>query len=94
MNEAVVQFVSPQQNGFVPGGVLPENSMLLKLIQAYIEDEDSDAYLVYLDMEKAFDRSPWEYHIEALEAIGFDEDFIKYIKLFYSHEHPRPDRSA
>jgi hypothetical protein len=36
MNKAVLQFVSPQQNGFVPGGFLPENIMLLKLIQAYI----------------------------------------------------------
>ena len=34
MNKAVLQFVSPQQNGFVPGGFLPENIMLLKLIQA------------------------------------------------------------
>ena len=84
MNEAVVQFVSPQQNGFVPGGFLPENIMLLKLIQAYIEEEDSDAYFIFLDMEKAFDRSSWEYLVEALEAIGFDKDFIGYVKLFYS----------
>ena len=58
MNEAVLQFVSPQQNGFVPGGFLPENIMLLKLIQAYVEAEDEDAYFVYLDMEKAFDTLP------------------------------------
>ena len=57
MNEAVVQLVSPQQNGFVPGGFLTENIMLLKLIQAYVEEEDSDAYFLFLDMEKAFDRS-------------------------------------
>ena len=62
--------------------------MLLKLIQAYVEEEDSDAYFVFLDMEKAFDRSSWEYLVEALEAIGFDEDFIGYVKLFYSHDNP------
>ena len=66
MNEAVLQFVSPQQNGFVPGGFLPENIMLLKLIQAYVEAEDEDAYFVYLDMEKAFDRCSWTYLHEAL----------------------------
>ena len=47
MNKAVLQFVSPQQNGFVPGGFLPENIMLLKLIQAHVEDEDEDAYFVF-----------------------------------------------
>ena len=31
--------------------------MLLKLIQAYVENEDKDAYfVVFLDMEKALDR--------------------------------------
>jgi hypothetical protein len=98
MNKAVLQIVSPQQNGFVPGGFLPENIMLLKLIQAYIEDEDSDAYFVFLDMEKAFDRCSWEYLHRALDAIGFNgsdpstgnaqKGFIDYIKLFYSHDNP------
>ena len=94
MNVAVLQFVSPQQNGFVPGGFLPENIMLLKLIQAYVEDEDSEAYFVFLDMEKAFDRSSWEYLQRALHAIGFDENFINYIKLFYSHDNPPTRRIA
>ena len=88
MNVAVMQFVSAQQTGFVPGGFLPENIMLLKLIQAYVEHEDSDAWFVFLDMEKAFDRCSWEYLHAALKAIGFGEGFIKYIKLFYSHDNP------
>jgi hypothetical protein len=83
-----MQFVSAQQTGFVPGGFLPENIMLLKLIQAYVEHEDSDAWFVFLDMEKAFDRCSWEYLHAALKAIGFGEGFIKYIKLFYSHDNP------
>ena len=74
MNVAVMQFVSPQQNGFVPGGFLPENIMLLKLIQAVIGGSDSDAWFVYLDMEKAFDRSSWVYLTEAMEALGFNSE--------------------
>ena len=57
MTNAVKQFVSREQNGFVPGGFLPENIMLLKLIQAYLEDKDEDGMMIFLDMEKAFDRS-------------------------------------
>ena len=88
MNEAVKQFVSPQQNGFVPGGFIAENTMLLKLIQAYAEDEDEEAFLVFLDMEKAFDRCSWDYLRKALVELGFDQNFISYINLFYSHTNP------
>ena len=34
INEAVRQFASPEQNGFTPDSFLPENIMLMKLIQA------------------------------------------------------------
>ena len=88
MNEAVLQFVSPQQNGFVPGGFIAENIMLLKLLQAHVENEDDDAMFIFLDMEKAFDRCSWEYLIEALEHIGFEKGFADYIRLFYSHDNP------
>ena len=43
MNAAVLEFVSDSQNGFVPGGFIAENTMLLNLIKAYIEDEDEEA---------------------------------------------------
>ena len=65
MNETVVQFVSRFQNGFVPDAFIAENIMLLKLVQAYIEDGDEDAFLVFLDMEKAFDRCSWDFLIKA-----------------------------
>ena len=71
MNEAVVQFVSDLQTGFVPDSFLPENTMLLQLLMDWVEEENEEAYLVFLDMEKAFDRCSWTFLIEGLEAIGF-----------------------
>ena len=88
MNEAVVQFASPGQTGFVPEALLAENIMLLKLIQAYVEDEDSDAYFLYLDMEKAFDRCSWDFLIRAMREIGFDDGFVNFITLAYSTNAP------
>eukprot|EP00966_Prymnesium_polylepis_P141897 3276741-Prymnesium_polylepis.2 len=46
MNEAVRQFGSPQQNGFTPDSFIPENIMLLKLLQSYVEEEQEDAYFI------------------------------------------------
>lgn len=87
MNKAVVQFVSKDQNGFFPGAFIAENLMRLK---DYIEDENQEALFIFLDMEKAFDRCSWEFLTEGLEKIGygFDETFVDYVKLAYSHDHP------
>ena len=84
MNEAVPQFVSDPQTGFVPDSFLPENTMLLNLIQAWAEDEEEELYFLFLDMEKAFDRCSWEFMFEAARVIGFDQHFIDMIKLAYS----------
>ena len=84
MATAVTQFVSDPQTGFVPDSFLPENIMLLKLIQDWADDENQELYLLFLDMEKAFDRCSWEFLLEALDAIGFDQNFISFVKLAYS----------
>ena len=62
MNETVVQLVSQFQNGFVPDAFIAEHIMLLKLVQACIEDGDEDVFFVDLlsDMEKAFYRCSWD----------------------------------
>ena len=88
MNEAVLQFVSSQQNGFVPGGFIAENIMLLKLVQAYVEEEHIEAFFLFLDMEKAFDRCSWDYLHGALEELGFGESLGRYVSLAYSADHP------
>ena len=59
MNLAVLQFVSPQQTGFVQHSFIAENLMLLKLLQTKIEEEDEEAIYLFLDMEKAYDRCSW-----------------------------------
>ena len=87
MNEAVVQFVSPSQNGFVPDSFIAENSMLLKLIQAYVEEEDTEAMFLFADMEKAFDRASWSFMRSALDTLGL-ASFAPYYDLAYSPLNP------
>ena len=88
MNKAILQFVSPQQTGFVPHSFIAENLMLLKLLQAKVDDCDEDAIYLFLDMEKAYDRCSWSYLRESLDRLGFGPDFIKYIQLFYNEANP------
>ena len=74
--------------------------MLLKLVQAYVEDEDESAMFLFADMEKAFDRASWEFMEHALDALGLGDDpnadpaadaapsFKDFFRLAYNHDTP------
>ena len=88
MNEAVLQFVSQDQNGFVPDAFIAENIIRLQLLQDLIESEDREAIFLFIDMEKAFDRCSWQFITEGLLALGFGQGFVDSVKLAYSHNTP------
>ena len=70
-NDCNTVFVSNDQIGFVPRTFIAESTMLIKLIQAYLEHKDEGGILVFLDLEKAFDRYSWAYLHKALRALRF-----------------------
>jgi hypothetical protein len=90
MRDVVHQFVTEQQKGFVPKAFIAECSMLLNLIEAYINDEPMHrkGIFVFLDMEKAFDRCSYEFLNKALIALGFGQGFRNYINLMYNIDKP------
>jgi hypothetical protein len=64
--------ISREQLGFVPKRLIGEATHLLKLIQAYLADENKEGLILTLDWEKAFDRCSWSYHHAALSALDFE----------------------
>jgi hypothetical protein len=59
----------------VPKRLIGVATHLLKLVQAYLEEEGRDGLLLALDWEQAFDRVSWEYYHLALEALLFGPVF-------------------
>eukprot|EP00966_Prymnesium_polylepis_P130454 3017243-Prymnesium_polylepis.1 len=64
--------------------------MLLRLIEAHINDKplDRKGILLFLDMEKAFDRVSYDFTMKGLEAIGFGDNFLKWVGLMYNVQKP------
>jgi hypothetical protein len=81
MKKVVNNFVSKEQLGFVPKILIGEATHLLKLVQAYLDEEGRDGLLLALDWEKAFDRVSWDYYHLALEALQFGPTFRGWAKL-------------
>ena len=68
----------------VKGRTIFDNVHLLRSISDYIEQKNLSACFISLDQEKAFDRVSWSYLYDTLKAFGFDDDFLKWIKLLYT----------
>ena len=64
--------------------------MLMNLIEAYINDEDYDrkGVMLFLDMEKAFDRVSFRFLMDAMKALGFGENFRDTIGMMYNNDDP------
>ena len=90
LKTVVHQFVTEAQKGFVPDVFIAECSMLLNLIEAWIneEPEDRKGIFLFLDMEKAFDRVSYSYLNEALGALGFGPRFARAVGLMYDVNKP------
>ena len=86
MRDVVHQFVAECQKGFVPDVFIAEATALLKLVEAYInedDEEDRKGVLLFLDMEKAFDRVSYEFTMKGLEALGFGNKFRSWVGQMY-----------
>jgi exonuclease III len=86
IKKVINNFVSKEQLGFVPKRLIGEASHLLKLVQAYLEEEGRDGLLLALDWEKAFDRVSWDYYHLALEALHFGPSFRGWARLLSNPE--------
>ena len=91
MGRVVHQFVAETQKGFVPDTFIAEATMLTRMIEHYTNDErfpDRKGIMIFLDMEKAFDRVSYEFTKKGLEAIGFGKNFRKWVGMLYNPEAP------
>jgi hypothetical protein len=85
MMKVVHEFVSECQKGFVPDTFIAEATMLTKMIEAYINDDEDgrQGVILFLDMEKAFDRVSYDFTLRGLKALGFGKHFRKWIGMMY-----------
>ena len=85
MIKVVHEFVAECQKGFVPDTFIAEATMLTRLIEGYINEdgEGREGIMLFLDMEKAFDRVSYDFTLRGLEAIGFGKKFRKMVGMMY-----------
>lgn len=76
--------ISKEQTCSVPGRDISDTIASIRDIIEYTKSENVSAYILKIDSEKAFDRVSHEYLFNLLSCFGFGENFIKWIKIFYT----------
>lgn len=82
------RFVSKAQNGFVLSRQIVDNTLLCKLVQAYLDEREEPGLLLFLDLEKEFDRVSHEYLHEAMRSAGVLDGFRKWVRVLYNPQGP------
>ena len=90
MKNIVHEFVSETQKGFTPNTFISDGSMLMRMIEAYLNEDwlNRKGMFIFLDMEKAFDRVSYEFTMRGLEKLGFGDRFRKWVGMMYNNTTP------
>lgn len=79
------KLVKPDQTGFITNRQGVDNVRKALNLQAVAVSRDVPSMLLSLDAEKAFDRLDLFFLQQTLRNMGFNETFIKWIKMFYKN---------
>ena len=81
---ALKQIIGTEQQGFIQGGDITGNLVLVKEIMEYCKEEDIEAYMILMDFRKAYDRIDRNTIEETLRAMHFSEKIIYLVLHLYS----------
>uniref|UniRef100_A0AAV1UA90 Reverse transcriptase domain-containing protein n=1 Tax=Peronospora matthiolae TaxID=2874970 RepID=A0AAV1UA90_9STRA len=80
----IPDLIHPDQKGFVKGRSIHHHVRFLADLQDLVTGRNDEAYALFLDFEKAFDRVNWDYMLRLLERLGFGSTFTRWIQLLYT----------
>ena len=78
------KIIGIDQTCSVKGRSIFDNLHLIRNVIDYVDQKNLGASFICLDQEKAFDRVSRSYMLDTLTAFGFNENFLKWIKLLYN----------
>lgn len=84
LQQVILDLIHSDQKGFVKSRSIHHHVRFLTDLQDLVTSLDDEAYALFLDFEKAFDRVNWEYMFRLLERMGFGSAFAQWIKLLYT----------
>ena len=77
LHHVISDLIHQDQKGFVKGRSIHHHIRFLSDLQDLVTGRDEEAYVMFLDFEKAFDRVNWDYMFRVLDRTGFGDRFAQ-----------------
>jgi hypothetical protein len=81
LKNVLTKLIHPDQKGFVKGQDVSEANRMIQDIIQYVDEENEEGVIVFLDQQQAFDRVEWGWIDFVLEAFNFGEKFRGWIQM-------------
>ncbi|KAF1330506.1 putative Pollike protein, partial [Globisporangium splendens] len=78
------KLIHADQKAFVKGRSIHHHIRFLADLQDLVTAQDEEAYAMFLDFEKAYDRVNWDYMFQVLDRMGCGGAFSDWVKLLYT----------
>ena len=79
----------PSQTAFLPGRQIGENIWLLQLLDAYLRRQQSHAFVLFCDFQKAYDTVDRAFLLAVMESLGAGPDLLRWVGLLLSDTRAR-----
>lgn len=79
------QIIGTEQQGFIEGGDISGNLILVKEVIEFCKEKEIEAYIILMDFMKAYNRIDRETIEITLREMNFGEPLIEMIKLLYEN---------
>ena len=80
----LTQVIGNDQQGFIMGGDITGNLILVKEIIEYCKEENVDAYMILMDFQKAYDRVDRDAMEQTMREMNFPSTIMELINLLYT----------
>jgi hypothetical protein len=80
----LVEVINPDQSVFLSMRYILDNIVLTQETVNWAKTSQQPLVLLKLDFAKAYDRVSWKFLFQAMETLGFSQEFISWTKLLFS----------
>ena len=85
LKQVLPKIIDSDQKGFVQGRQIFEGNRLLQDIIDYVDMTDDEGAIIFLDQQKAFDRSEWGWVDLCTDHFNFGQKFRDWISMLFKY---------